>query len=355
MPASALVTDASTPRLDLEHAYPRHPERPERLSAILDHLDASGLRERMVQLAARDATDDEILAVHERRVLDVQADIAGRGGGLTDPDTYITPSSPAAARRAAGAALVALEAVLAGDVTSAFAAVRPPGHHATRETMMGFCLLNNVAIAATAALEGVAGRAGLERVAIVDWDVHHGNGTQAIFDADPRLLYFSTHAAPFYPGTGDHRDVGTGGAVGTKINVPLPHGAGDGALLAAYERVALPALERFRPRIVFVSCGWDAHARDPLAPLNVTTTGYTQVARMVLDAAVALCAGRVVVALEGGYDPHALAWCAGALCELLLGEEPAPDPEPAFADGAAPPEPDVTQVIDAARGAVGLT
>ena len=220
MPAAALVTDASTPRLDLEHSYPRHPERPQRLSAILEHLDASGLRERMVALDARDATDDEILAVHEHRVLDVQADLAGRGGGLTDPDTYVTPSSPAAARRAAGAVLVALEAVLAGDVASAFAAVRPPGHHATRETMMGFCLLNNVAIAATAALEGVAGRAGLERIAVVDWDVHHGNGTQAVFDADPRLLYFSTHAAPFYPGSGDYHDIVTGEAAGTKINVP---------------------------------------------------------------------------------------------------------------------------------------
>ena len=263
----------------------------------------------MVAQPARDATDEEILVVHDRRMLDRQLNLASAGGGMADPDTYVTPASPAAARRAAGAVLVALEAVLAGEVAAAFAAVRPPGHHATREAMMGFCLLNNVAIAAGAAFD-----AGLERVAVVDWDVHHGNGTQAIFDADPRLLYLSTHASPFYPGTGGHRESGAGEAAGTKINVPLPHGDGDDAFLAAYEHLAVPALERFHPELVLVSCGWDAHARDGLAPLQVTTAGYTRVARLVLDAAATLCDGRVVVALEGGYDTHALAPGAPARC-----------------------------------------
>ena len=355
MPAAALVTDASTPRLDLEHAYPRHPERPERLSAILDHLDASGLRERMVQLAARDATDDEILAVHERRVLDVQADLAGRGGGLTDPDTYITPSSPAAARRAAGAALVALEAVLAGDVTSAFAAVRPPGHHATRETMMGFCLLNNVAIAATGRAGGGRGarwpRARRHRrLGRAPRQRHAGDLRRRPVTAllqHPRRTVLPRHRRPPRRRNGrggGHEDQRAPAARRGRQRPPRrlrAHRAAGAGALSTPDRVRLLRL--------------DAHARDPLAPLNVTTTGYTRVARMVLDAAGALCDGRVVVALEGGYDPHALAWCAGALCELLLGEEPAPDPEPAFADGAAPPEPDVTQVIDAARGAVGLT
>ncbi|MSQ41913.1 MAG: histone deacetylase [Dehalococcoidia bacterium] len=336
----ALATESAE-----EHAEAGHPERPQRVAAVLRQLETRGLRPRMLALPAREATDAELLRVHDRTLLDAQAALAARGGGHVDADTYVTPGSPAAARRAAGAVLAALDAVLGGEARTAFAAVRPPGHHATRDEMMGFCLLNNVAIAAASAFA-----AGVERLAVVDWDVHHGNGTQAIFDADPRLLYVSTHAAPFYPGTGHYRERGQGAAEGTKVNVPLLHGAGDDALLAAFERVVVPSLERFRPQLVLVSCGWDAHARDPLAPLAVTTDGYTRAARLVFDAAGALCAGRVVVALEGGYDAHALAWCASALCELLLGDEPAPDPEPLH----PPPGPDVSALLDAVREAVGL-
>ena len=340
MAPTGFVTDAR----HIEHAREGHPERPERLAAILEHLDATGLRERMVELTPRDATEAEVAVVHRAEVPRLAERLAAGGGGQADADTYVTPSSPAASRRAAGAVLVALEAVMRGEVDNAFAAVRPPGHHATAERMMGFCLLNNVAIAAAAALAS-----GVERLAIVDWDVHHGNGTQAIFDADPRVLYFSTHASPFYPGTGDVADAGTGEARGTKINVPLPAGTDAAGFVAAYERVAVPAIERFRPQLMLVSCGWDAHVRDPLAPLAVTTDGHTRVARLVRDVAGAVCDGRLVVALEGGYDAHALAWCAGALCELLLGEEPTPDPKPV----ATPPGPDVTPVIDAARRIAG--
>ncbi len=246
--------------------------------------------------------------------------------------------------------LAALETVIAGDHRRAFAAVRPPGHHATADTLMGFCLLNNVAIAVQAAFA-----AGLERVAVVDWDVHHGNGTQALFDADPRLLYLSTHASPFYPGGGGYTQTGAGEAKGTKVNIPLPHGAGDDAFDAAYERVVVPALGRFAPELVVVSCGWDAHARDPLAPLNVTTEGYTNVARRVIEAADTLCGGRLVLALEGGYDEHALAWSAGALCELLLDEAPTPDPQPAEPPPSElPPAAEIDELLDAVRSAVGL-
>ncbi|MDA0364961.1 MAG: histone deacetylase, partial [Chloroflexi bacterium] len=299
----------------LDHASPGHPERPDRLAAILAHLDATGLSARMRPLAARDATDAELLAVHSPALLATVAHAPDEGGWI-DADTYVNAHSPEIARRAAGATLAALEAVLAGDVGSAFAAVRPPGHHATDNAAMGFCLYNHVAIAAAAAL-----RAGVPRVAILDWDVHHGNGTQAIFDADPRVFYASTHAYPFYPGTGHFRERGTGAAVGTKLNVPLPAGSGDEAFEEAYRRFILPALTAFEPDLMLISSGWDAHARDPLAPLNVTTAGYTRVARAALTAARSLCDGRVVVALEGGYDTHALAWCAGALCALMLGEE----------------------------------
>ena len=345
----------STDELYFAHQPPGgapHPERSDRLAAILERLESSGMLARMQPLAPRDATDEELLAVHDRALLETVDAHAGAGGGWIDADTFVGPSSPAAARRAAGAVLAATEAALGGSavegrVTSAFVAARPPGHHATRDRAMGFCLYNQVAVAAAVALAR-----GVERVAVVDWDLHHGNGTQAIFDAEPRLLYVSTHAYPFYPGSGAVEERGRGAAAGTKINVPLPHGAGDAAFLAAYERVAVPALERFEPGLVLVSCGWDSHARDPLGVLAVSTAGYTAVARLIVDAAARLCGGRLVAVLEGGYDEHALAYCAQALCELLLGDEPTPDPE----EGAGRPElvTNIDAVIAAARASAGL-
>ena len=340
----------STDELYLAHEPPGgvpHPERPARLSAILGRLESTGLLARMQRLPERDASDEELLAVHDRGVLEtVQAQHAA-GGGWIDADTFVGASSPAAARRAAGAALAATGAVFDGSARSAFVAARPPGHHATRDRSMGFCLYNQVAVAAAAALAR-----GLERIAVVDWDLHHGNGTQAIFDADPRVLYVSTHAYPYYPGTGTVGERGLGEAAGTKVNIPLPHGAGDRAFLAAYGQVAVPALEAFEPELVLVSCGWDSHARDPLGALAVSTGGYTAVARLILEAAERLCDGRLVAVLEGGYDEHALACCAQALCELLLGEEPTADPE----QGAGRPEVvhEIEAVIAAARAAAGL-
>ena len=349
----ALATD----ELFLAHQPPggaassAHPERPARLEAILGALEAAGLRERLLELPSRDASDAEIGAVHDPALLPAIERLAAEGGGWVDADSYVGPRSPAAARRAAGAVLAATEAVLAGEVRSAFAAVRPPGHHATRERAMGFCLLNNVAIAAAAALDGGI-RGEIERVAIVDWDLHHGNGTQAIFEADPRLLYLSTHAAPYYPGTGAIEESGLGEGRGTTVNVPLPHGAGDRAILAAYEQVVVPALDRFEPELVLVSCGWDAHARDPLGVLAVSTGGYTQLARLILASAERHCDGRLVAVLEGGYDEHALAWCARALVELLLGEDPTPDPEQGA--GRAEVVAEIDAVIARARAAAGL-
>lgn len=340
MPRVGLYTDAT----HTAHAHADHPERPERLDAILAQLDARGLRARLEAREPRMADVAELLSVHSQELLEAVTRYSAYGGWL-DPDTYTTPQSPDIARRAVGATVDATRAVIAGDLDAAFVATRPPGHHATTDLPMGFCLFNNVAIAAKQAL-----RAGMERVAIVDWDVHHGNGTQAVFNNDPRVLYFSTHAYPFYPGTGDVEDTGIEMALGTKVNVPLPPGTGDHGFLAAYERIAVPALERFEPQIVLVSCGWDAHARDPLAPLNVTTDGYTRVAQLVLDAARRLCGGRVVVALEGGYDTHALAWCSSALVELLLGDAPTPDPEPVH-----PPDgPDCAQLIENVRWQIDL-
>ena len=340
----------STDQIYFAHQPPGgvpHPERSDRLAAILQRLDATGLLDRMEHLPERDATDEELLAVHARDLLVTVDAHAQAGGGWADPDTFIGPSSPAAARRVAGAALAATDAVLDGAATSAFVAARPPGHHATRDRAMGFCLYNQVAVAVQSALDR-----GVERVAVVDWDLHHGNGTQAIFDDEPRVLYVSTHAYPFYPGTGSVEDRGVGAAAGTKINVPLPAGAGDAAFRAAYGQVTVPALDAFEPELVFVSCGWDSHARDQLGPLAVSTAGYTAVARMIIEAANRLCGGRLVAVLEGGYDEHALAHCSQALCELLLGDEPSPDPE----QGAGRPElvADIGRVIAAARASAGL-
>ena len=346
LPCIHMTTAFVTDPLYLEHRHDGHPERPERLTAILAQLERTGLRRRMADIEAPECSLQEITRVHSNRALERPAELAGAGGDWVDLDTFVNTESPAIARRAASGVLAATRAVLRGEASNAFAAVRHPGHHATPHQAMGFCLLNSVAMAAGAALD-----AGLQRVAIVDWDVHHGNGTQAIFDADPRVLYFSTHAAPFYPGTGAIEGAGIGWARGTKLNAPLPHGTGDRGFIAAYEQVWIPALERFRPELILVSCGWDAHARDPLAPPLVSTQAYTEAASRILEAAGALCDGRLVAVLEGGYDEHALAWCASGLVELLLGDTPAPDPEPVATPSS---EPDVTAMLQTLRYIAGL-
>lgn len=342
MPRLGFITDPD----HVAHDYSGHVENAGRLSAITRHLEEHGLIERMVTLPLRNATDDEILAVHDQLVVDTIQRYVDAGGGWIDPDTYVVPRSAWLARRAAGAALAGVEAVLGGEVDRVFVAIRPPGHHATRHHSMGFCLLNNISIAAAKALE-----MGVQRLAIVDWDVHHGNGTQDIFEPDPRVLYLSTHAAPFYPGTGTYNEVGSGPGRGTKVNIPLPHGTGDAGFLQAYEQVVIPALDRFQPELVLVSCGWDSHVRDPLGTLAVSTATYTAVARLVRDAAARHARGRVVVVLEGGYDPHALAWCAQGLCEVLLDVEPTPDPQPV---SGVPAGPDVALLITALRDLHGL-
>ena len=319
MPGVGLITDPE----HSQHQHPDHIERPARVDAILQHLDHTGLRRRLAPIALREATDEELLAVHEQQLIDRVHDRADAGGGWIDLDTYVQPKTPRIARRAAGAAVVAVEAVLAREIDRVFVATRPPGHHATRGASMGFCLYNNVAVAAAAAL-----RSSIDRVAIVDWDVHHGNGTQDIFDRDPRVLYASTHAAPFYPGTGDYTERGRDAASGTKVNVPLPHGTGDSGFIRAFEEIIVPALERFAPELMLISCGWDSHQRDPLGTLAVTTEGYHRAAYLVREAAARYARNRMIVVLEGGYDTHALAWCASGLVQLLLGDEPARDPQP---------------------------
>ena len=302
-----------------------HPERPERAAAVarvLGEVDA-------LRLPARPATMDELARVHTAGYLgELERTLPGRAGWI-DADTYHSERSWDAALAAAGAATTLALASLDGRARRGFAAVRPPGHHATADQAMGFCLLNNVAVAAAAARA-----AGAARVAIVDWDVHHGNGTEAIFDADPAVLYVSTHQSPLYPGTGPATHTGAAAARGATINVPLPEGSGDQDLAVAFDRVVVPALRAFRPDLILVSAGFDLHEADPLAGLTVSTAGVGRMAAALRALADEVCDGRIVCVLEGGYDLGALAACARATMDALIAPT-ATSPSPAGAPTAA--------------------
>ncbi len=306
----------------VEHAVEGHSEGPERLEATLSLLEECGLLDRLERIEPRDATDEELASTHSPEYIEGLRRACAQGGGWFDPDTYVVAGSCGAARRAAGACLAAVDAVLSGGVRSAFCAVRPPGHHARSGQAMGFCLLNNIAVAAHYALR----HHGLERVAIVDIDVHHGNGTQDAFYGEPRVLYCSIHLYPFYPGTGRPRETGAGTATGTNVNVPLPAGCGDAEHLAAFDAIVGPVVRRFRPQLVLVSCGFDGHFADPLAMMSLSVDGYGDLAGRLRALAEELCDGRVIFVLEGGYDQIALPWGIRRVLEVLLGESPTPDP-----------------------------
>ncbi len=279
--------------------------------------DAAGGR--LVEEPAPPVSEEAIARVHDPAYVEVLDEAEARGGGWLDPDTYVVPGSMAAARAAAGATVRAAVAAHTGEAEVAFAAVRPPGHHAPRDRGSGFCLLNSVAIAA-ASLRA----AGVERVAIVDWDVHHGDGTQAIFEADPTVLYTSTHQFPFYPGSGDAAERGIGAGIGTTINRPLLADDGDDAFVAAWTDELLPAVEAFGPDAIVVSAGYDGHAADPLAELTITETGYETVARALGGVAARLAIPGVALTLEGGYDLDALrASVAATIRGLVAGHEQA--------------------------------
>jgi acetoin utilization deacetylase AcuC-like enzyme len=282
-------------------------------------------------LTPRAASEDELAAVHERGYIHEVEEAARKaaekhaGGGRATQrfatDTYVSAKSYEAATRAAGAPLTAIDAIMAGEIDNAYCLVRPPGHHAVAEAAMGFCLFNNVAVAARYAIDHY----GLERVMIIDFDVHHGNGTQEMFYDDPRVLYFSTHQAPFYPGTGLSGERGEGEAEGTTINVPLPASTGFETFEPVFRQVMAPAADRFDPQLILVSAGFDAHWDDPLGQLNLSTAGFAQLMNVIIEEARFLCNGRLVLVQEGGYSLDAMAGCVATCINLLLGDDAAVD------------------------------
>jgi len=299
-----------THRSCLAHdAGPGHPESPSRLQAVLEALTADRFAA-LDRIEAPRVSREQLARVHAQALIDeVSRSAPHEGYAQLDPDTAMSADSLEAAQRAAGAVCAAVDALIEGKATRAFCAVRPPGHHATRDTAMGFCLFNNVAIGAAHALAR-----GLERVAIVDFDVHHGNGTQDIFWNDPRVLYASTHQWPLYPGTGRRDESGAGNI----INVPLPRGAAGAEFRAAFVQIILPALNRFAPQLVIISAGFDAHRLDPLADLNLVADDYAWVTGELVDIAQKYASGRTISSLEGGYSLSALRESAAAHVAALL-------------------------------------
>lgn len=265
--------------------------------------------------ATRRATDDELLRVHSREHIDRVAATAGRVSML-DPDTFTSPDSYDCALLAAGAALDAVDRVMSGEFGNAFVAARPPGHHAETNRAMGFCLFNNIAVAAAHVLSHHR----LERVMIIDWDVHHGNGTQEIFWNDRRVLFLSLHQFPFYPGTGSFEEMGGPDAVGMTVNIPMAAGFGDEEWLAAFRRVVVPVADQFKPEFVLLSAGFDAHAHDPLGGMRVTGAGFGAMAEDVLAIARKHAGGKLVAVLEGGYDIAALEASVETVLRRMNGE-----------------------------------
>jgi acetoin utilization deacetylase AcuC-like enzyme len=306
----------------LEHNQSTHPENARRLEHILAVLEKEDMLPRLSLLEPRPATTEELERVHTPGHIEHVRRVAQSGGGNLDPDTYTSPRSFDAALMAAGGLIRAVEAVLAGEIANGFALVRPPGHHATPTRSMGFCLFNNIAVAARAAL--ASGQ--VERVFIADFDVHHGNGTQDIFAADPAVFYFSTHQYPHYPGTGRWNETGQGAGEGTLLNVPLPPQVGDAGYAQTYAELAWPLAERFRPDLILVSAGYDAHWSDPLAQMTLSLTGYAWLERELTNMAGQLCDGRIVWTLEGGYQLDVLAYAVLNSFHAMLGEDTIDDP-----------------------------
>jgi acetoin utilization deacetylase AcuC-like enzyme len=294
---------------------PGHPERPDRLSSIVRRLKESGLWEQFRHLTIDEAREASVLAVHTEKHFTFVRDACRDGIRVLDEgDTLACRESFNVAMLAAGATVSAVDAVMKGILSNAFCALRPPGHHAGSDTVMGFCLFNNVAIAASHARNVHS----VERIAIIDWDVHHGNGTQEIFYEDPGVFYISTHQFPFYPGTGSRSERGSGKGLDFTLNIPMRSGSGEKEYLEAFTMEILPALDRYRPDLILISAGFDAHKDDPLANINLTEESFATFTTLTREAANKYCDGRIVSILEGGYNLDALARSVESHVRVLL-------------------------------------
>jgi acetoin utilization deacetylase AcuC-like enzyme len=293
-----------------------HPESPERLAGIYEMLDNPSMAGKFTQIKPREATHKEIETIHSPSYVEFIASTAGERSVFLDPDTATSPQTYEIAKLAVGGVCNAIDSVIEGKVDNAFAFVRPPGHHAEKDTAAGFCVFNNIAIGAMHAIL----KHHLKRVLIVDWDLHHGNGTQHSFYSDPRILYFSTHQYPYYPGTGSLQEIGQGKAEGYTINVPLRGGVGDASFVKIFRKVLQPVALEFKPELVLLSAGFDTYFQDPLGGMRVTPEGFSAMARILLNIADACCQGRLVAVLEGGYHVAGLTKSVKAVLEEMLDE-----------------------------------
>ncbi|MBI1803607.1 MAG: histone deacetylase [Ignavibacteriae bacterium] len=300
----------------LEHdTGPGHPERPDRLRSITHHLKQQNLWPELHHLIIDQALEESLLSVHKLEHVKFVKESCRRGTRLLDSgDTCVSSESYDVALLAAGGAIAAVDAVANGLLKNVFCAVRPPGHHAERNRIMGFCLFNTIAIAARHAQTAF----GLKRIAIVDWDVHHGNGTQEIFYADRSILFISTHQYPLWPGTGARDEQGEGEGRGYTLNIPMPPGSGEKEYVDAFTREILPALDGYRPELILISAGFDAHRDDPLANINLTEETFAKLTSLIMEMAETCCDGKIVSLLEGGYNLQALARSVEAHIRTLV-------------------------------------
>jgi acetoin utilization deacetylase AcuC-like enzyme len=334
----------------LQHDTGEHPERPARLQTVVEVLDRAGITTSIPLTAPAPAEVDHISLVHNPDYVAEVERRSARGFGYFDADTVISPGSYRAALLATGGAVASVHAVLRGDARRAFSLARPPGHHARPTAGMGFCLFNSVAVAARDAQR----RGGVGRVAIVDVDVHHGNGTDEMFAEDPSVLYVSTHQARWYPGTGRADDIGTGAGRGTTVNLPLPPGVRDEGYRQLFDQVVEPIVRRFRPDLLLVSAGYDAHWADPLAMMELSIAGYAYLAERFVALAEDICGGRLAFVLEGGYNLDALGGAVLATVQVLQQPQPPTGADQTWIDPLGPspsrkPAPDLSAIVKAAR------
>jgi acetoin utilization deacetylase AcuC-like enzyme len=317
---TALYTDLHSET----HSLPGHPEHAGRLQAVVDRLQETGLIDKMAHVEGNKATRDDLLRVHTHDYLDLLDSTRNLDTvRMLGPDTYIFPESYDIARVTVGGLMAVVDAVLGGEADNGLMAARPPGHHATPSRGMGFCLLNNIALGASYAQ---AAYEDIQKIAIADFDVHHGNGTQDIFYEDPSVLFISSHQSPLYPGTGSFKESGRAEGRGYTLNLPVMPNTGDTGLTEIYQDVVCPALEIYQPDMIFVSAGFDAHWRDPLAQLQLSVTGLTGLGQMLFEAAEELCDGRIIFVMEGGYDLEVLAHSVENLVHILLQDGTVADP-----------------------------